>query len=533
MNTQTLNGDFAFAHGALEAGVRVVSSYPGSPSSGTVKAVLDLTDKDDVHVEWSTNEKVAFEVGIGASLAGRRSLVCVKSVGMNVLVDPLMTINLCGVNGGLVILLGDDPGAYGSQNDQDTRSIALYSELPLLEPSTPSEAKSLMVEAFEFSERFGTAVIVRLTRSFSQQEEVVELAGRRKAPALGLKREPYRWLTFPGNAVEMHARLHDKTATLKSWADESSRNRVTGAGRRGIIAAGFSAAKLRDVIGDSQPNLQVLELVTLFPLPENRIAEFVRSCEEVLVVEENTPFVELQTRALLQSTEISVPLHGKRDGYLPAQGELFRWQIQNALQQFLPDFTPAHSYLAENESDERPVRHDHCAGCPFPEVIDILQRVAGELGQDPLLVGDPGCLVKAADRLYTKHAIGSAIAVAQGLVHAEAPERAIALLGDSAFYHTSIPALLNAVIQRTPILMVILDNSGAVTTGSQPTPQNGRDSRGESSPVVRIEDVARACGVRKIRSVSQEDGNEILEEVFREALVWDEPGLVVVERLCD
>ena len=208
--------------GPLVSGVKVVTSYPGSPSSETVEVLIALAERHDLHVEWSSNEKVAMEIGIGVSIAGRRALVCTKSVGMNVMIDPLMALNLTPVHGGLVILLGDDPGGYGSQNDQDTRPLAPMLEMPWLEPATPAEGFAMMRAAFEISERFHTAVIVRITRSFVQQAEPVDVPeGPYPQPDLGLVREPWRFVPVPRNVVEKHRALHERLALMETWADDA------------------------------------------------------------------------------------------------------------------------------------------------------------------------------------------------------------------------------------------------------------------------------------------------------------------------
>ena len=213
MLERILNGDEAMAHGALASGVSVVTSYPGSPSSGTVAVLSGLADQHGQYVEWSSNEKVALELGIGASIAGRRALVCTKSVGMNAMLDPLMALNLTPVHGGLVILLGDDPGGYGSQNDQDTRPLAALLELPLIEPSGPAEGYALIQAAFEASERLRLPVIIRVTRSFTQQAERVELPdGPFSRVDLGPVREPWRFVPVPRNVVAKHRALHERLA---------------------------------------------------------------------------------------------------------------------------------------------------------------------------------------------------------------------------------------------------------------------------------------------------------------------------------
>ena len=529
---KNLNGNEAFAHGTLEAGVKVVASYPGTPASGLIESLLPLTLPEEVYVEWSTNEKVALEVGIGASLAGRRALVCVKSVGMNVIVDTLMTLNLTGVNAGLVILLGDDPGAYGSQNDQDSRPMATYAEIPLLEPSTPEEAKTMLLEAYDLSERFGTAVIVRETRSFSQKTGFVECPGPKARATLPWVREPCRWFSYPKNAVAMHRALHEKLGELRSWANDSAFNRSEGEGKRGIVGVGFAHDKLLDVLSETHSELRLLKLGTLYPSPDKVIADFLAHCDEVLVFEENEPYLEREIQAIANDHGLTTRVVGKLSGHVPREGELYRWQIQESLSGFVDDFRPARTFAQADEADEKPSRKDNCAGCPFPEIVETLKDVGRELGMDPVLLTDPGCLVKAASLVDAKWAMGSAVAVAQGMTRADYPERALALFGDSSFFHMALPGLINAVYNQTPILMIVFDNSSTVTSGFQPNPGSGQDAFGRAAPKLSIEAIASACGVGFVRTVGPESGDKELRVTFREGLKDHGIGLIVVRKPC-
>jgi indolepyruvate ferredoxin oxidoreductase alpha subunit len=535
MPLQTITSAQALAHGALAAGVRVVTSYPGSPSSETVELLIELAETHSLHVEWSSNEKVAMEIGIGVSMAGRRALVCTKSVGMNAMLDPLMVLNLTPVHGGLVILLGDDPGGYGSQNDQDTRPIASMLEMPMIEPATPAEGYAMMQAAFAVSERFHTAVIVRQTRSFTQQTETVDLAdGPFTQPDLGLVREPGRFVPIPKNVVRKHRELHERLAILESWADDASFNRTLGTGTRGIIAAGFAYRKLLDVLGDEPRNdVCILKLGVLYPLPRALVARFLAGRSQVLVLEENEPYLEMQIKAVAHDSGALARIFGKQSGHTHREGELFRWQIQQALERFVPDFLPARSYLEQNEGAERPPRENHCAGCRFGVIVDALREVAATLGQNPVLIADPGCLTTVADRLDAKFAIGSAVGVAEGLSRSGIGERAVALFGDSSFFHTTLPAIVNAVHQGSDILMVVLDNGATVTSGFQPHPGVPRDAAGRPARALEIERIARACGVELVDTIGPDDLDERLRPVFHEGLTRPGLRLIVVRTPCD
>jgi len=531
---KTLNGNQALAQGALEAGVKVVASYPGSPASGVVEELISLATPTQVYLEWSANEKVSLEVGIGASLAGSRALVCVKSVGMNALIDPLMVVNLTGVHAGLVILLGDDPGAYGSQNDQDTRPIATFAELPLLEPSTPEEGKAMLMEAFELSERYQTLVIVRETRSFSQSTGAVEVVpAPRSRPALPMNRERYRWVPYPRNAVEKHRELHQKLERLREWMNTSRFNAREGDGPKGILSAGFAYRKLLDVLGVERSGLRLLKLGTIYPAPDRVIGDFLEGCEEALVLEENEPYLETQVKAIAHERGCKTRILGKHSGHVSWEGELFRWQIQKALEFFAEGWVPARRYTQAEEAAERPHRLDYCVGCRYPETLEVLKDAGRELGQDPVLVGDPGCLAKASHILDAKYAMGSAVGVAQGMIRAGLRERAVAIFGDSSFFHFALPSLISAVYNQTPILMLVLDNSATVTSGFQPNPGSGKSIRGERAPKLSVEGISKACGVDFVRTIGPDAGEEELRKVFREGLKLDGLGLIVIRKPCE
>ena len=515
-----VNGDEAMAYGAFDSGVKLVSSYPGSPSSGTVDTLIELARKHDIYVEWSSNEKVAMELAIGASIAGRRALVCVKSVGMNAMVDPLMVLNLTPVHGGLVILLGDDPGGYGSQNDQDTRSLVSMLEIPMMEPSSPGEGYAMMKEAFQVSEQYHTAVIIRETRGFTlQMEEIQMTASTDIESGLGIARETWRFVPVPRNAVEKHKELHQRIRALGSWADDVSFNQITGKGSKGILAAGYTYQKLLDVLGgEPADEFCILKLSSVFPLPAEVIQKFLTNCSEILVFEENEPYLETHIKAIAYDIESRCKIFGKQSRHVNREGELFRWQIQESLNRFIPEIGVTSNYIKENEKNELPEKESYCGNCHYNEILDILGEAAKELNQKPVLIGDPGCLVTAAHRLDAKFAIGSAVGVADGISKTGAKERSVALFGDSSFFHTSLPGICNAVHSRSDILMIVLDNGAAVTSGCQPNPGSGKNAMGNDAPVLSIEDIARSCGVQYVYQADFDLSDLELKKLFLEVL---------------
>jgi len=530
MAKKMLNGDQAMAYGALDSGIRLAAGYPGSPSSGSMETLIGIAEDSGIYVEWSSNERVALEMGIGTSIAGHRALICSKSVGLNVMMDPLMVLNLTPLHGGLVILLGDDPGGYGSQNDQDSRALAAALEMPILEPAGPAEGYAMMREAYALSERYQIPVFMRETRSFTQQEEWVSVAEDAiEAVDVDLIREPFRFVPVPTNAVAKHRSLHERIESVRFWADRSTFNRFEGKGHHGIIAAGFAYRKLRDVLGDENPDgIGLLKLGVHFPLPIRIITEFMRNCQDILILEENEPFLESRIKAIAHEAGCPAKIFGKESDRIPREGELFRWHIQQGLEAVFPGIKRARQYREENEPRERPSKKDYCVGCRYDEVLDALEAAAKSLGQRPLLVGDPGCLVTVADRLDAKYAIGSAIGVADGLSKAGAKERCVAVFGDSAFFHTALPALCNAVHNRSNILMVILDNKATATSGFQVNPGVGRDAGGQDAPALDIERIAHACGVPHITTCDLDAPQPALDRTFKQALSQADLTMIIV-----
>jgi indolepyruvate ferredoxin oxidoreductase alpha subunit len=388
----------------------------------------------------------------------------------------------------------------------------------------------MMQEAFNISEEFNTAVIIRETRSFTQQREPVSVSDEPYQEAnLGLVREPFRFVPVPKNAVEKHKELHQRIEAMSEWADSSLFNRATGKGLKGIVGAGFAHAKLLDVVGDEHPGkFRLFKLGVLYPLPRKAITEFLKDCDEVLIVEEIEPYVETHIKAIAHDSSCPTKIYGKQSTHLSREGELFRWQILRALAEFIPEFIPKRKYLKEKEAEERPIKKDYCKDCDYDKIIDKLEEAAESLGQKPVLIGDPGCLVTVADRLEAKYALGSAVSTADGLSKAGVDERVVALFGDSSFFHTTIPAICNAVHNQSKILMVVLDNKTTATSGFQVNLGVGKDAMGREVPALDIEQIARACGVKHVSAFGAGDLDSTLKETFQNELSRNELALIII-----
>ena len=503
MERMTITGDVSIAYGALMSGVAVSTSYPGSPSSGTIEYLGALAKKHGLHVEWSTNEKVAFETAVGASIGGVPALMGCKGVGFNVALDPMMVANLTDVGAGLVILLGDDPGAWASQNDQDTRPIAWGAELPMLEPATPSEGIEMTQYAFQLSQDMQMPVIVRITKSFGAMKEVVNLPDipitSRVTPHL-FERHVMRWISLPKNAVQRHHRLHGRIDAISSNYETSSFNKVTGVGAYGIIAAGMIFTKLMNVLADVDlSEVSILKLGTIWPLPAKTITDFLQSVEQVLILEENEPFLETLIKSMAYDAGLRTPVHGKHDQLVYREGELFRWQIAEALPKFWPGYSPAHRFSPEEEQKVMPSEAGLPENCPYTPVFQILNELSESSGLSPVYVVDPGCAIKINtppfEILDIKYSMGSSIGIASGLVLAGVTDPVIAVVGDSDFFHLGVNALFNVAHQGSNLLVIILDNSTTALSGFQPSPNLGGSESGHVTTSLSIEQIVQACPV--------------------------------------
>jgi indolepyruvate ferredoxin oxidoreductase alpha subunit len=541
--TQPVSGAYALARGAIEAGVSLVTGYPGAPTTDVVNKFLELTSPDQVQVEWTSNEKVAIEMAFGASLGGSRSLLCVKSVGLNIALDPLMAFNLSGCNAGFVILVGDDPGGWGSQNEQDSRVLALAAELPLFEPTSVSDAQAAMRQAFQLSEEMGLPVIVRVTRALVLAEEKIQTSEvsqdfRCLAPP-SFQREFMRWVVLPINVVPRHLRLHQRLDAVQACFEDSPFNGVEGEGPQGVIAAGFAYQKLLDLLGGIiPPGLRILRLGTFYPLPVERVTAFLQTVESVLVLEETAPLVERAVRAAAQGAGLVLAIYGRDTGHVPRTGELFAPHIAAALNRFVPRL----ALPKEGESGRpMPSREPLCDGCPYIPTFDALTEIIAQLrGRDEVIVvGDPGCMVRAQlppyELLDVKTSLGSSIGmaagIALGMTKGGTGKRVVALCGDSAFLHSGFSGLVDATRVGAKILVLILDNGTTALSGGQPHPASQVDARGRPRRAVDLAALAREAGVGMVQVVDL-DRDEDIRAAVETGMDFDGVAVVVARGQC-
>ena len=538
-SSQPISGASALARGAIEAGVSLVTGYPGAPGTAVVNNILQLTSPAEVQVEWTSNEKVAIEMAFGASVGGMRALLCVKSVGLNIALDPLMAFNLSGCNAGFVVLVGDDPGSWGSQNEQDSRLLAQAAELPLLEPTTVPDAQAAMRQAFQLSEEMGLPVIVRVTRALVLAEDVQTSEDFQSlTPSPPFLREFMRWVVLPVNVVERHRQLLQRLDTIQARFENSPLNGVTGSGPQGVIAAGFSYQKLLDLFGSTAPpQLRILRLGTFHPLPTDLVTTFLQTVESALVLEETAPLVERAVRAVAQQAGLSLPIYGRDTGHVPRIGELFGLHIAVALNDFAQLALPT-----EGETDRpRPSRKPLCDGCPYVPTFDALVEVVEQMGgrDEFIVVGDPGCMVRAQlppyELLDVKHSLGSSVGMAAGValsqMRASAGKRVVALVGDSGFLHSGLNGLMDAARVGARILVLMLDNGTTALSGGQSHPASPTDARGNPQRAVALAALAREAGAEMVRTVDLDLGEDV-RAAIEMGMDFDGVAVVIARGQC-
>jgi indolepyruvate ferredoxin oxidoreductase alpha subunit len=534
-------GNEAIARGAIEAGVQVMAAYPGTPSSEISETLINASKEMGFYGEWSVNEKVAFEVAYGASTTGIRAMTACKHVGLNVAHDSLMSATYMGAYGGMVLVNADDPGQWSSQNEQDNRFIAEQAYLPVLEPSSPQEAKDMMIDAFDLSEKYGQIFMVRSVTRLSHARGDVKLGPIAKEKKKAeFQKGSTRFICMPSFSRKNRVLMIERLAKIKADVDNLPYNRlklVKGA-KYGVIASGISYSYAMEAIHwlGLEDKVSVLKIGTPHPLPERLVKELISSVPEVLVIEELEPFVENHVKIIAQENEIKVKVHGK--DMVPIRMELSTRIATEAVMKYTGVKEPIDFALIDSEVQESaPLLPERpptlCPGCPhrssFHAINVAVRKVRKDLGQR-VLTGDIGCYslgVYAPLNAYdTALCMGSGFGIADGIATAtDVP--VVGHLGDSTFFHSGIPPLINAVFNNTKAVFVILDNSATSMTGFQPHP----GSPGSGQEGVKIEEVARACGVKFVEVVNCFDLEKTVE-VIEKAIHFDGPAVVVSRGMC-
>jgi len=531
MKKEILLGNEAIVKGALEAGVNFVSGYPGCPSA-EVGDMFDKIAKDNgVYAELSTNEKVALEAAAGASFSGLKTLVDMKSFGVNVCADSLLPLAYTGTKGPMVIVVGDDPSCWSSaQTEQNSRAYAYLSHIPFLEPADPQECYDFTKLAFELSEKFNLPIVLRTTVRVAHQKMPVELSGEYVKSTEMKKGEfvknPHQFCTMPPRVLEMKKELLAKIEKIKAFADKSKINKVIGAkGKVGVIASGVAYLHVMEAQKELGLNLPVLKLGFFYPLPTKKIGLFIKDLKKVLIVEELDGYVEKEINALAKEINPKLQVSGK--DILPEVGELNSEKLSVALAKFANK-----KFVAYKLKDlSLPRRFPRlCVSCPYWFVFPTLKRIAPKA----VFGGDIGCYMIAG---YPPHNIqdyvfsmGASMGISHGVKKAT-NQKVISLIGDGTFFHAGIPGLINAVYNKSNPLIIVLDNRITAMTGHQTNPGVGKTGMGEVTEELKVADIAKACGVKHIKVLDQGNMKEF-EETVKDFLEKDEVSLIVCRRIC-
>lgn len=503
-----LLGDFAAARGAYEAGVKVATAYPGTPSTEITE---ELARYDEVYSEWSPNEKVALEVGFGSSLKGARTIVSMKHVGLNVAADPLYTAAYTGVNAGLVVAVADDPAMFSSQNEQDTRLIARAANVPVIEPSDSAEAKDFMKLAFSLSEKYDTPVIFRITTRVAHSQGLVETEDRKEVPLKDYVKDVPKYVMMPGNAKKRHIVVEERLNKLCEDSNDFSINRIeTGDKELGIICSGGVYQYVKEAL----PTASVLKLGMVYPLPYRLIEKFVSSVDRCIVIEELEPHIETLIKAK------GIKVEGKN--LFSVQGELSANIIREKVLGIKADVTRA----------EVPARPPVlCAGCPHRGVFYTLKQLKVNV------MGDIGCYTLGAvpplNAIDSVLCMGASVGMAIGFDKADdkAYKNTVAVIGDSTFIHSGITGLIDAVYNRANVTVIIVDNSTTGMTGHQNHPATGKNIKNEPTSRLSLENVCLSVGSDRVSVVDPYD-LDLFKETVKSCLSEKGVKVIIARRPC-
>ena len=506
-------GNAAVARGAYEAGVTVVSSYPGTPSTEITENIVKY---DEIYAEWAPNEKVAGEVAIGASIAGARSMSCMKHVGLNVMADPVFTVSYIGVNGGLVFCVADDPGMHSSQNEQDSRHYAKASKILMLEPADSQECKDFTKLAYELSEKFDTPAFLRLSTRVSHSQSLVELNDRVNVELKDYEKDIAKNVMMPGNAIKKHVVVEERTRKLVEYAETAEINKTEMNGSKiGVITAGISYMYAHEALGDK---VNYLKLGMVYPMPEKLIKDFCAKCDEVYVIEELDPFIEEHCKAL------GMNVKGKEKFTL--LGEYTPAMIKKAV---LGEDAAEFDTVDETIPVRPPVM---CPGCPHRGTFYVLKKLG------LVVSGDIGCYTLGAvaplASVDTTICMGASVSAAHGMAKARGVEfnkKLVSVIGDSTFMHSGITGLVDIVYNKGNNTVIILDNSITGMTGHQDNPTTGYTIRGEETKQVNLITLCKGIGIEHVVVADPFDLKEF-ERVVKEETEREEPSVIIAQRPC-
>ena len=560
-----LLGNEAIVRGALESGVNFVSTYPGTPSSEIGNVFSQIAKKAGVYFEFSTNEKVALEAGIGASFSGLKVLVAMKNFGLNVCVESLIPLCYTGIKGPFVLLVADDPSCWSSaQSEENSRAFAYLAHIPILEPSEPQECKDFIKLAFEISKSFKIPVMVRTTTRVAHQSAPVVLE-KITSPGLvvgRLVKNPEQFSTMPPRTLRMHRELLSKIEKIKEFSEKSKINIIknqtgqTGSDPGltpkgtpkgiGVITSGISYLYVMEALKELNLDLPVLKLGFFYPLPEKKIKNFIKKLNKILIIEELEPYLEKEIERLAKSSNPRLQIFGK--SHLSEIGELKPENVISAIAQIAKKKIKIDFKKHLRKFQELPLEKRYpqlCSaevappGCPYWLVFSAIKKAAPK---NTVFGGDIGCYMIAAnpphflqDYLFS---MGSSIGIAHGIRKSlrlssrqAAEQKVIALIGDSTFFHAGIPALINTVFNKSNPLIIILDNRTTAMTGHQPHPGMGKTGMGEETEEIKIENIVQAVGVKNLKVIDPQNFEKMVSTI-KEFLEKKEVSVIIARRIC-
>ena len=526
-----LLGNEAIIKGALAAGVSFVSGYPGCPSAEIGDGFGKIAKENGVYVEWSTNEKTAIEASIGASFSGLKAMVNMKSFGINVASDSLLPLAYTGVKGAMVIVVADDPSCWSSaQTEQNSRAYAYLGHIPMLEPSDPQECYDFTVLAYEMSEKFNIPVILRTTTRVNHQkmpvvfEEVKNDGQFKKGEFI---KNHHQFSTMPPRVMEMKKELLEKIKKIQTYVGGAKLTKKSGADNKvGIITSGISYLHVMEAMEVLGLDLPVLKMGSFYPLATEKIVKFISPLKKLLVVEELEGFIEKEIKAIAKDVNLKLEVFGK--DVLPEIGELSAEKVCVALAK-VTGKKFAEFKIKQLDLPKRTARL--CEGCPYWYVFPVVKRVVPE---GTIFGGDIGCNMIAGlaphNMQDTLFSMGASLGISHG-IKKSTNQKVVATMGDATFFHSGMPALVNAVYNKSNPLFIVLDNRITAMTGHQTNPGVGKTLMGEPAEEIRIEEVAKSCGVKNIKVLDPINVKE-LEDTIKDFLTKDEVSLIICKRIC-
>jgi len=543
-----ISGNASIARGIMESAVKIVTSYPGTPCAEIIEHLVIVSDDPDFYTEWSINEKVALEVAAAAAMSGKRSAFITKHVGMNVASDSLMHICYAGLNAGMVIISADDPGAFNSPIEEDSRFFARMSEILGLEASNQQEAKDMVVNALEISEKVKLPVFIRLTNRvlYGRGSVVMGKLQNRKYSAQ-FEKDKSRWFVAGRNAVNRHQWLHGQQTHLKDIVEYSSFNSIDWANQKkyGIIAIGVSyyyAKEALKILTPIKDKISILKLGCFNPLPENLIKMFLKNIEEVIIIEELEPFIEEKVKGLAFEIDKKVKIYGKLTCHLPETDALNTEFVRDVIINLWLNKTDTGSIAYEVQKQAEELNklipeqdNTFCPGCPHRASYFVLRESLKIVNQEFIFTNDIGCYMLGVKKPFSfadaVFCMGASIGIGSGLYHAKIKQRIIAIIGDSTFLHAGIPALINCCYTNTDILIYILDNRTIAMTGLQPYPGIGIDAKGNKAKLTKIEDIVKACNVDHLAIIDPFKVNKA-KKILARALKMKGQRVVISRKEC-